>query len=194
MVFAPQNIIKFLLYSKNISFLDNKKNFSHLRRKKKTLESKKFRVRCLLEVKRWNYMQPTLLQQLQGLLKIFSVTWNLCSITHGVQKAEVKVKTKRDKISEQQFNELPAILLLISKTFEHINTKNNGLMKFTHELFLKNKTIKTWIKKYKLITYVSKTAFWGESVITHFFSKLGKILFKFPKVFFRKTKLLKKKH
>lgn len=135
-------------------------------------------------------MQPTLLQKLYELVKIFKANWTLCNITKGIQKTEIKIKTKRDLKSEQQFNEFPAMLLLLGKTFEYIGTKGCRPIKFTQELFFKNKAIKAWVKRYKLITYVSKTSFWGESFVTNFFSTFKKILSSFPKMFFRKTKLL----
>jgi hypothetical protein len=185
----PQIILKGLLFLKNINILVTK-SIKMQKTQNKTLTLKKLKARRRVSTKRWVYLQTTLPQQLGKILKIFKTTWKLCELMLGIQKAEIKVKSKKDNLSEQQFNEFPAIILLMSRTFEQLNNKSRGLLKFSQELFIKNKIAKVWVKKYKSITYVCKTIFFGESFVTNFFLTLGKLLLKFPRISFRKTKIL----
>lgn len=189
----PHEVLKFLLYLKNISQLDMVQKINCPKNRDKTMLSKRLQSKCKTLNKRWFFMCSTIYQEYSHLLRIFKTKWSLAHQSLGTQKLEIKIKSNRDKSPEQQFNELPAILLLINKTFEFINTKNYGLQKFDQELFVKNKTLKLWVRRYRSITYLCKTVFYGNSFIMNFLVAVGKLLPKFPKLFLRKTKLFNHK-
>jgi hypothetical protein len=186
-----QYTIKFLLYLKNLNISNMEESKMKTQRvPNKKLSAKKFNIRSKLSMRRWNYLQPTLLQKFFNLLKIFKTNRNLSSVVFGIQKLEIKMKSKRDRESEQQFNELPVIALLMGKTLEYLNGLNQGIFKFTQELFIKNKAIKPWVRRYKFMMFTLKTALCSEAKTIRFCINLRKIYKYFPKIQIRKTKLL----